>query len=50
MEEMWRRLGTSADIAADWATSLAAWGGLESGATIATGEALFPRIELPPAP
>jgi methionyl-tRNA synthetase len=50
MEEMWRRLGTSTDIAADWATSLAAWGGLESGATIATGEALFPRIELPPAP
>jgi methionyl-tRNA synthetase len=50
MEELWRRLGTSADIGADWKTSLAGWGGLEPGVEISTGDPLFPRIELAPAP
>jgi methionyl-tRNA synthetase len=50
MEEMWRRLGVSASVTDDWSTALAAWGGLEPGATIATGDALFPRIELAAAP
>jgi methionyl-tRNA synthetase len=45
MEEMWRRLGASHAIADDWSTALATWGGSVPGAAIATGEALFPRIE-----
>ena len=49
MDELWRRLGASGSVTADWATSLAAWGGLEAGAAISSGEPLFPRIELAPA-
>ncbi len=46
MEEMWRRLGAGGSITDDWSTALRTWGGLEPGARIASGEALFPRIEL----
>ncbi len=46
MEEMWRRLGAAGNPNDDWSTALRAWGGLEPGTRIATGSALFPRIEL----
>ncbi len=46
MEEMWRRLGAGGSITDDWSTALRAWGGLQQGARIASGDALFPRIEL----
>jgi methionyl-tRNA synthetase len=45
MEELWRRLGLSAPIGANWTTALDRWGGLEPGTSIAVGDALFPRIE-----
>jgi len=50
MEEMWRRLGAAGSVAGDWSTALHAWGGLEPGSRIATGSALFPRIELAATP
>ena len=50
MEEMWRRLGASGKVTDPWAASLRAWGGLEPGTRVSLGEALFPRIELAPAP
>ena len=45
--EMWRQLGIDAPIGADWSTLT--WGGLPAGTRTHVGEALFPRIELPPA-
>jgi methionyl-tRNA synthetase len=46
MEEMWRRIGAPGSITEDWSPALGKWGGLQSGARIAVGDALFPRIEL----
>jgi len=43
--EMWRQLGETAPIDADWNEALL-WGGLAPGTRIALGDALFPRIEL----
>ncbi len=43
--EMWRQLGATAPIDADWSEALH-WGGLAPGTRIALGDALFPRIEL----
>jgi methionyl-tRNA synthetase len=45
-QEIWRRIGASGDVNGNWTSSMAAWGGLEAGARVAPGEALFPRIEL----
>lgn len=42
--EMWRQLGMTAPIDADW--SALRWGGIEPGTHTIAGEALFPRIEL----
>ncbi|HUZ48828.1 MAG TPA: methionine--tRNA ligase [Candidatus Dormibacteraeota bacterium] len=46
--EMWRQLGATAPIDADWNEALH-WGGLAPGTRVALGDALFPRIELEPA-
>jgi methionyl-tRNA synthetase len=46
MDEMWRRIGSPGRVDADWTDALRAWGGLEPGTAVQTGEALFPRIEL----
>jgi methionyl-tRNA synthetase len=46
MEEMWRRLGAGGSITDDWSSALRGWGGLQPGARITSGDALFPRIEL----
>jgi len=43
--EMWRQLGATALIDADWDAALQ-WGGLPSGTRVTLGDALFPRIEL----
>lgn len=44
--ELWHQLGLDAGIDAPWSESLV-WGGLAAGTQTATGEALFPRLELP---
>jgi methionyl-tRNA synthetase len=49
MEALWRRFGSAGAIGADWDEALASWGGLPPDAHLATGEPLFPRIELEPA-
>jgi methionyl-tRNA synthetase len=46
MEEMWRQLGASGSVAADWSRELDRWGGLRAGTATHAGGALFPRIEL----
>jgi len=46
--EIWRQLGASGAIDADWGTTLV-WGGLAAGTQTRPGDALFPRIELAPA-
>ncbi len=43
--EMWRQLGATAPIDADWSEALR-WGGLAPGTRVVLGDALFPRIEL----
>ncbi|HKU80537.1 MAG TPA: methionine--tRNA ligase [Candidatus Tumulicola sp.] len=45
MEELWRRLSASESIDRDWSVALNAWGGVQPGTEILTGDALFPRIE-----
>ncbi|MHB8148307.1 MAG: class I tRNA ligase family protein, partial [Vulcanimicrobiaceae bacterium] len=42
--EMWRQLGVTAAIDADWSDALT-WGALEPGTSTILGDALFPRIE-----
>ncbi|MBV8489047.1 MAG: class I tRNA ligase family protein, partial [Candidatus Eremiobacteraeota bacterium] len=49
-QEMWRRIGARGSVSQDWGVALAAWGGLEAGTQTATGDPLFPRIELVSAP
>lgn len=44
--ELWHQLGLDAGIDAPWSESLV-WGGLAAGTQTATGDALFPRLELP---
>jgi methionyl-tRNA synthetase len=44
-QEMWRQLGMTTPIDADWSTTLT-WGGIPCGTQTTAGEALFPRIEL----
>lgn len=46
--EIWRQLGATGAIDADWETTLV-WGGLAAGTQTRPGDALFPRIELAPA-
>ena len=46
--EIWRQLGATGAIDADWETALV-WGGLAAGTRTQPGDALFPRIELAPA-
>jgi methionyl-tRNA synthetase len=46
MSEMWQRLGTAGDVAADWRDALSEWGGLAAGTQTQLGGTLFPRIEL----
>ncbi len=43
--EIWRQLGATAPIDADWDEALQ-WGRLAPGTRVALGDALFPRIEL----
>ncbi|HEY1655538.1 MAG TPA: methionine--tRNA ligase [Candidatus Tumulicola sp.] len=50
MEELGRRIGIGATVADDWGSALSGWGGLADGTAIASGEPLFPRIELAPLP
>jgi methionyl-tRNA synthetase len=45
MAEMWRQLGQTQPIDANWATALR-YGGTEPGTQTAAGDPLFPRIEL----
>ena len=55
MEDVWRRLGLSdysaalADRGAGRLGAWSAWGGLHTGAEVASGPALFPRREIPVA-
>jgi methionyl-tRNA synthetase len=42
---MWRQLGMSGGIDADWDAALA-WGGIAAGTATSAGEPLFPRIEV----
>ena len=44
MNEVWRQLGLSDGIDADWSETLR-WGGLLPGTQTTVGDALFPRIE-----
>jgi len=50
MATLFERLGASGSVIDDWSESLRTWGGLQSGARVALGDALFPRIEIAPAP
>jgi methionyl-tRNA synthetase len=45
-QEIWRRIGAGDSIAGDWSIALRAWGGLPAGTQTATGDPLFPRVEL----
>ena len=45
MRDMWRQLGVTDAIDADWTQALR-YGGLAPGTQTAAGEPLFPRIEL----
>ncbi len=45
MNEMWRQLGVSERIDADWSQALR-YGGIATGTQTAPGDPLFPRIEL----
>ncbi len=45
MENVWRQLGVTSAIDANWETSCR-WGGIVPGSQTTVGEALFPRIEL----
>jgi methionyl-tRNA synthetase len=47
-DEMWKRLGCAGAVDADW--SNAAWGGTAAGTQTHSGDPLFPRVELAPAP
>ncbi len=44
--EMWRQLGEPGRIDEDWASSLAAWGGLAPGTQTAPAASLFPRLDV----
>lgn len=47
MRELWRQLGQSAPIDADWSRALV-WGNLAAGTQTEPGDVLFARIELVP--
>src|SRR5438132_9816622 len=44
-ERLWTQLGVAEPLADQRLPAAAAWGGLRSGAPVARGEALFPRLD-----